>query len=191
MTSPIDRRVQRTREVLRASLFALITERGFDALSVQDIIDRANVGRATFYAHFDNKDELLLCGFDALREELQRLQHDAARARDPEGRLFAFSHHIFAHVALYRPVYHAIANERGGAAVREHLRRLLVDCSKCELKRFHGTRGARELDALTQFFAGAFVGLLTWWLESRTSMPVDEVDRLFRRLALPVLTAAG
>ncbi len=188
---PSARRVQRTRDLLRASLFALIREQGYDALSVQDIIDRANVGRATFYAHFSNKDELLLCGFDVLREELKQLQRDAAHARDPEGRLFAFSHHIFAHVAPYRPVYYAMAKERGGAAVRQHLQRLLVDCSKAELKRLHGGRPARELDALTQFFAGAFVGLLSWWLEARAPMAVDEIDQLFRRLAIPALAAAG
>ena len=63
-----DRRVQRTRELLRGALFSLIREKGFEVLTVQDIIDRANVGRATFYAHFDNKEDLLLSGFDVLRD---------------------------------------------------------------------------------------------------------------------------
>lgn len=67
MASNKDRRVQRTQQLLREALFALIQEKGFEKLSVQDIIDRANVGRATFYAHFDNKEDLLLSGFDALR----------------------------------------------------------------------------------------------------------------------------
>jgi AcrR family transcriptional regulator len=187
-----DRRIQRTRELLRDSLFALITERGYDALSVQEIIDRANVGRATFYAHFSNKDELLLCGFDVLLQELKQLQLQASVASaDPEARLFAFSHHIFAHVDLYRPVYHAMAKERGGATVRQHLHRLLVDCSKSELKRLHGGRPARELDALTQFFSGAFVGLLSWWIEAKAPLGVEKIDQLFRRLAIPALVAAA
>ena len=57
-----DRRVQRTEQLLRAALMSLIQEKGFEALSVQDIIDRANVGRATFYAHFENKEDLLASG---------------------------------------------------------------------------------------------------------------------------------
>lgn len=189
MTSQTDRRVQRTRELLRSSLFALIAEKGYDALSVQEIIDRANVGRATFYAHFHNKDDLLLCGFDTLRKELKQLQHDAAGASDPQARLFAFSRHMFAHVKPFRPVYRAMAQERGGAAVRQHLHRLLVACSKSELKRLRNGCSARELDALTQFFAGAFVGMLSWWLEAAAPMSVDEIDHAFRRLAIPALAA--
>lgn len=190
MTPQTDRRVLRTRELLRGSLFALIKERGYDALSVQEIIDRANVGRATFYAHFNNKDDLLLCGFDTLRKELKQMQHQAASASDPEARLFAFSHYMFAHVQPYRSVYRAMAKERGGAAVRQHLQRLLVDCSKAELKRLRSSTTARELDALTQFFSGAFVGVLSWWLEASTPMSVDDIDKLFRRLAIPALAAA-
>ena len=57
-----DRRVLRTQQLLQTALISLIQEKGFEALSVQDIIDRANVGRATFYAHFDNKEDLLVSG---------------------------------------------------------------------------------------------------------------------------------
>ena len=68
MAKKQDRRVQRTRQQPRGALLSLIQERGFEALSVQDIIDRANVGRVTFYAHFDNKEDLLVSGFDELRD---------------------------------------------------------------------------------------------------------------------------
>jgi hypothetical protein len=57
-----DRRVQRTQQFLEAALLSLIKEKEFDAISVQEIIDRANVGRATFYAHYDNKEDLLESG---------------------------------------------------------------------------------------------------------------------------------
>jgi hypothetical protein len=131
------------------------------------------------------------CGFDTLRNELKQLAHQTASVSDPEARLFAFSHQMFAHVQPYRPIYRAMARERGGAAVRQHLHRLLVDCSKAELKRLRIGATARELDALTQFFSGAFVGLLSWWLEATTPMSVDDIDKLFRRLAIPALTAAA
>src|SRR6266516_2886157 len=69
-----DRRVQRTQQLLRNALFSLIQEKGFESLSVQDIIDRADVGRTTFYAHFDNKEDLLLSGFEDLRALLKDRQ---------------------------------------------------------------------------------------------------------------------
>jgi AcrR family transcriptional regulator len=62
------------------ALMALIQEKGFEALSVQDIIDRANVGRATFYAHFDSKEDLLASGIENLRESLKERQRQGRLA---------------------------------------------------------------------------------------------------------------
>lgn len=88
-----DRRVQRTRELLRAALLSQIEEKGFEATSVQNIIDRANVGRATFYAHFDNKEDLLVSGLDGLRTALKGHQAKAhSRRGASDERLFAYSH---------------------------------------------------------------------------------------------------
>ena len=55
-----DRRVQRTRKLLRSALVQLIMERGYDVLTIQDITDKANLGRTTFYLHYQSKDEVLL-----------------------------------------------------------------------------------------------------------------------------------
>ena len=54
-----DRRIQRTRKLLRESMLALILEQGYDDISIQDVTDRANLGRATFYLHYREKDDLL------------------------------------------------------------------------------------------------------------------------------------
>jgi AcrR family transcriptional regulator len=67
-----DRRVQRTRTMLFDALLDLIIEKGYEAITVQDIIDRANVGRSTFYSHFSDKEQLLLGNIDQLRESLKQ-----------------------------------------------------------------------------------------------------------------------
>ena len=74
---PVDRRVQRTRDLLRNALIAQLQERGWDVISVQHICDHANVGRSTFYTHFNSKDALLAGGFDDLRKMIraQLLMH--------------------------------------------------------------------------------------------------------------------
>ena len=86
-----DRRIERSQQLLRSALLSLIQEKGFEALTVQEIIDRANVGRATFYAHFENKEDLLLSGFEAFRASLKQRQAEALTRvgagdeRDPFG----------------------------------------------------------------------------------------------------------
>src|SRR3974377_1993543 len=65
-----DRRVERTRELLQKALMELISERGYDAITIQDIVDRAKVGRTTFYLHYNNKDELFLSCHEAIVREL-------------------------------------------------------------------------------------------------------------------------
>src|SRR5438034_11484824 len=92
-----DRRIDRTQQLLRSALLSLIQEKGFEALSVQDIIDRANVGRATFYAHFDNKEDLLASGIEGLRASLKERQRQALAQVPSDERLFAFSHELFVH----------------------------------------------------------------------------------------------
>ena len=63
----VDRRVQKTRQLLSDALVSLVLEKGYDEVSIQDIIDRANVGRSTFYSHYENKEQLLLFGHEHLR----------------------------------------------------------------------------------------------------------------------------
>ena len=83
MAGKVDRRVERTRQLLRDALVSLIREKGFAALSAQEIIDRANVGRATFYAHFDNKEDLLMTGLEGLRSSLKELQRRGLTREGP------------------------------------------------------------------------------------------------------------
>src|SRR5262245_58497391 len=99
----VDRRIQRTQQLLRAALMSLIQEKGFEALSVQEIIDRANVGRATFYAHFDSKEDLLASGIEGLRASLRERQRQAlSSAATADERLFAFSRELFTHADEHR-----------------------------------------------------------------------------------------
>ena len=73
MTQPIknktDRRIQRTRQSLRTALLELIKEKDYDAISIEEITERANVGRATFYLHYKDKEDLLLEEFSEMANE--------------------------------------------------------------------------------------------------------------------------
>jgi AcrR family transcriptional regulator len=189
-----DRRVQRTEQLLHGALLSLIQEKGFETLSVQEIIDRANVGRATFYAHFDNKEDLLISGFDHLRTSLRERQREAlARRSDLNQRVLAFSHEMFAHANEYRAIFLAMVGKRSGALVQRLLHNVLLDLVRNDLRATvsRGDQGSIPVEAQAQFIAGALFGLLMWWLNGRMRLSVEEVNSLFQRLALPALKACG
>lgn len=192
MAKKQDRRVQRTQQSLRRAMFELIQERGFEALSVQDVIDRANVGRATFYAHFQNKDDLLLSGFGDLRTSLKERQRIAfSQGRSVDDRVLAFSHEMFAHANEHRTLFRAMVGRSSGAAVQRMIHKLLLDLVRDDVKALAPQEDSTSVptEALVQFLAGSFFGLLMWWLNGTMRLSVEEVNSLFRRLALGALKA--
>lgn len=172
---------------------SLVREKGFESLSVQDIIDRANVGRATFYAHFDSKEDLLASGIEGLRSTLkdrQRQAHSALIA--PGDRLFAFSHELFVHANDHRAVFRAMVGKRSGAVIQQLLHKMLVDLVREELKLVAPREiGGTPAEAMAQFLGGGLFGLLMWWGNGQMRMPVEDVDTLFRRLAIPAVFDAA
>ncbi len=184
--------MQRTQQLLEAALLSLMKEKEFDLISVQEIIDRANVGRATFYAHYENKEDLIESGFDGLLATLRERQQ---AARSVEGardeRLFAFSRHLLAHADEHRNIFPAMVSKRGGAFIQHLLRNLLVKVVRDDVKAMTPKAGQTPDEAVVQFIAGGLFGLIMWWLASRKSLSAEEVDGVFRQLAIPAIKAAA
>ena len=188
-----DRRVRRTQQLLEAALLSLIKEKDFDSVSVQEIIDRANVGRATFYAHYDNKEDLLASGFQGLQESLKERQREAlSHTRTVDERLFAFSYHLLAHANEQRDIFPAIVSQRGGAVIQHLLRQILVNVIREDVKIMAAPTGAAKVpsEITVQFLAGGLFGLLMWWMGSNMRLSVEDVNGIFRRLAIPAVKAA-
>jgi AcrR family transcriptional regulator len=186
-----DRRVQRTRKLLQDALIALVLEKGYEAVTVQDIIDRANVGRSTFYAHFLDKQHLFLSGFELLRQELAEQQR-AAAVSSPGG--LSFSLGMFEHVQGYLRVYRALVGKQSGAIVAEHMQQMIIDLVRDELAVLapHGDATPIPLELVVQYTVSAFLGLLTWWADHDGPYPAAQMDAIFQQLTLPgVLAGLG
>lgn len=188
-----DRRVERTRALIRAALRSLLDEKRYESLTVQQIIDRANVGRATFYAHFESKDDLFVSGFDELRCALRARQREAAaREADADDTLFAFGSDLFAHAGEYRDVFQRMAGTPTGATVERVLRKLLLDLVRADVTvalRRTNTPRAAAVEPVARFLAGGMYALLIWWLTDRPQLSATDMTALFRRMAIPALQA--
>ena len=177
-----DRRVQRTRRALRDALVALILERGWDGFGVQELCERADVGRSTFYTHFADKEELVAGNFDDLRRALRAQL--AASGETPAPPL-AFARGLIQHGHEQRRLFLAIVGKRSGQVVQRRFRDLVLGLVREDLGSLIAA-GPRR-DAVVAFVAGAFLELLTWSLETKSPPSAEETDALFRELVDPVL----
>jgi AcrR family transcriptional regulator len=189
MTNHPDRRVRRTRKALQDALLSLILERGYDSLTVEEITEQADVGRTTFYLHYQDKDALLLdlTGdfAETLRAEfLARLDEDEVCVRDLVALLFELAH---ANVE----VYYATMSGRCGAQVLEQFQGILTALFQRTLEAQADRRGV-ELPLPTDFVAHYLFGALResviWWLDRRRPHTPAEMVTMFHRLTLSALS---
>lgn len=186
----IDRRVARSREMLHQALLSLIIEKGYEEITVEDICERANVGRSTFYAHFTSKDDLKRRGLEHLRRELIEQQRNASSSADANVRGVAFTLTMFEHARDHIHLYRALVGSRGGAIALTTIRQTLCEIVRGELaevrgKDSHGTH--REF--AVQYIVGAYMAVLTWWLDGGAKLPPERINAMFRRLATDGITS--
>ena len=184
-----DRRIEKTQNLLREALGSLIREKPYDAIAVAEILERANVGRSTFYSHFRDKDELLAGCIHGMLRSVQSAALPPS-AKRPE-RIVWFSLPIFEHLDQHRRMGKASMGTRGRAIIHEHLRRVLAELIADEVRKAcQGRRkamGRISPDLLVQYVASTFLLVLNWWVESRSPLTPNEANDLFRELILPTL----
>ncbi|MER8387823.1 TetR/AcrR family transcriptional regulator [Mesorhizobium sp. M0166] len=185
--STIDRCVARTRALLQDALIALIPERGYAALTVGDICQKADVGRSTFYTHYAGKDELRSATLEA---HLQSLSKRVSADGKTGYRLFEFSLPMFEHARTFRSLHHALLSSSGDT-IHDQLRERIRRAVRVELagKRTGGTGMPTEF--AVQFISGAFLAVLAWWIAESASLLPAQVDDLFQRMAARGVSAMG
>jgi AcrR family transcriptional regulator len=182
--------VRRTQRRLREAIVSLIHEKSYPAIAVNEILERADVGRSAFYAHFPNKDALMASGIE------QMLHATAPRILPPRvGRFdnaLRFSFPVFEYIGQCRHAAEAKMGRRGRHIVHQHLHRVLAEHIRDEvrqaLQRADG-RGAIPADLATEYIVTTFILVLNWWVESRSRLSARDVDDVFLALVVPALTS--
>jgi AcrR family transcriptional regulator len=183
---PTDRRIQRTRQLLQTALLSLILEKGYEAVTVQDIIDRANVGRATFYAHFQDKEALFISEFDSLRAQFEEQLLGQAGGNPWELILL-----MFRHAQTNAPLYKALTGKERGSAAAAHMNRYLLPLLREHLRPlFAGKQDVPvPLDVLAHYLVNTFLMLLVWWIDHDLPYPAERMYDMYRQLTQPGIEA--
>ena len=156
-----DRRTQRTRSRLQQALIELILEKGYDAITIRDITERAHVGYATFFRHYDSKEALLADAFEQSVTELVALLYSLGEASpQEEGRL------IFDHIAANHELYQVFLRGEGTQALVGQVEREAV---KELVMRYARYTPAIPAAILANHVVPSIIALIRWWL--RNDMP--------------------
>jgi|WetSurMetagenome_2_1015567.scaffolds.fasta_scaffold361133_1 AcrR family transcriptional regulator len=183
-----DRRARRTRRLLREALFALILENGYDAVTIEDITEHADLGRTTFYLHYKDKEDLLIqCIQEVANELASQIDLVIPSSNYPGGLvesnpiLFVFQH-ASQNAILYRIILRGEGSSyKASSRLREIISHYAYEFLDERRNRFHITN-AVPLEVIANYFSGSLLGMLTWWLENNMPYPVQEISEMFRRL---------
>jgi AcrR family transcriptional regulator len=175
-----DARVRRTRDALGDALVALMHEKPFETITVQDVLDRAKVGRSTFYSHYSDKDDLLMSDAEEFFEMVSML---LSRRGDQSERVFPVQE-FFSHITEAKQFVDALVSAGNITSNMELARGQFARGIERRLSEL--ARGqqipADERPALAFAYAGALLALLTWWIDRGMKQSPAEMDQLFHKL---------
>jgi len=175
-----DARVRRTRDALGDALIALMQEKAFETITVQEVLDRAHVSRSTFYTHYSDKDDLLMSDSEEFFEALSMALSEHSDISD---RVFPVQE-FFTHLADVQPFYKALVKsgkfQENMELARGHFARG-IERRLSELPRAKSIP-ANERSAIAFTHAGALLSLLAWWLDRGMREPPEQMDELFHRM---------
>lgn len=196
----VDRRSLRTRQALRNALLALIKEKGFEAVSVEEITERANLGRATFYLHYQDKEDLLLDEFREIASNRVELLSEIpvsiwksnkdslelSDGRAPVMPLLLVFEHAVQNAELYRILLKGQSSQRIAGQIREIIAESINAIIQTRIQSDPPPAPMEvPVELLAAYFSGALMSSLNWWLEQGTLPEPEEMARMFQHLFFP------
>ncbi len=180
-----DRRVSRTRRQLRGALMQLILLKGYDAVTIEDITEYADLGRTTFYLHYRDKEELLVEALEAIAMELKQQigvgDELPQTMPKPKAAILAIFQHTAQNAALYRTIL------SGGAAPKAQkcLHEVISSAAKIIFEAVLAQSPRPEdipPQVLAAYFASSLLGFTTWWLEQGSNYSPEQMSEMYARM---------
>ncbi len=184
-----DRRVERTRQALTTAMMELVAEKGYYAVSVQEIAERANVGRTTFYAHFSSKEALLLSAHFADVGDLvpETFNLEDMIAEDASETLVT----LFDRMFQARPLFFELMHGADMSLFQREVRARYAERVEKSLRSaFAEERSKIPLPMLANYLASSQIGFVFWWVECRAPYSAREMAQAYQRIQRAILRDA-
>ena len=181
-------RVNRTKRSLSGALVELIQEKHFDEITVQNVLDRADVGRSTFYSHFRDKEDLFQQNWQHFIDMLVS-QVDWKQA----GRgSFIPVYFLFDHLKNVQPFYRGLVRSRKTDAIFKSGVTLMTERINRSLTDWLGGKPTPSVPVpiLSHYLSSEIFSLLRWWLEHNMPHSPERMDQIFHQLVTPGLQSA-
>ncbi|MEZ4593645.1 MAG: TetR/AcrR family transcriptional regulator [Chloroflexota bacterium] len=180
----MDRRVKRTRNLLGKALLELVQEKKYDQITIQEITDRADLNRATFYLHYGSKEELLADSleeyFDALVAQINSKTMNKPIWENPEADAL-----VYTHVAEHADLYRVLLGENGMGYVINRIIDYIAKFSELQLRAGLGnTEPLIPIPIMARHVAGSIYALITWWLLNDMPYTPQQMAEMSTRLCV-------
>ena len=177
-----DRRSQRTRQALIDALITLLANKQYDAISIKEIVDQANIGRSTFYAHYQTKDDLLKDGFARVLDLL--LEHIVLS--EAEHNLKLDTTLLFRHAQGHYQLYRTLAWGSGLELLTRDGHAALSGKLQQRLARLTPEDGISPVPVsiISYCMAVELLILLKWWLDNKMPYSPKQMDEIFQQLVM-------
>lgn len=179
-----DRRTRRTRQLLRDALLSLLKGNRYDDISVQDIIERADVARSTFYVHYADKDELLVGKWGVFASNLGH--HAELMADEEKESQSIFPARVwFQHIQAQDPILKLIARDSAMDLAMKTLHGILRRDIQAKVQKHIPEDGSIPPSLVLDYMASSLMTLIKWWVKNDMSYPPQRMDEMFQQLVMP------
>jgi AcrR family transcriptional regulator len=180
-----DRRIKRTHKLLQDALVELTLEKGYDAITIRDITERADVGYATFFRHYPDKGALLADVLRSMKEDLQVLMQPYTLAANPEetGRL------IFQYVQDHCDLCKVLVNSTDTMSLIKPVQELGLQETEAMLG--VNPQGSLPLDIVINHLMSSLVMLIRWWLDNDSPYTPEQMGKIAADLIIRPATSAA
>ena len=186
----MDRRQQKTRMAIFDAFSALLSEKPYSKITIQNIIDRANIGRSTFYAHFETKDSLLeeMCQelFDHIIEGVMNDNHPSDHHMDSNEPDPVFCH-LLQHIAANTNHVRELLTSESSDFFLKYFKASLSTLIASYLLKDHPLYKDVPEDFLLNHISGSFVEMVQWWVRRKMKETPEELYRYFQSVISPLL----